>query len=162
MAERKKRITGRLVRSEVLSIRLDSRLRYLAELAARKQRRAVSSFVEWAVQDSLNRVFLQEDRDSHRSVAEEASILWDVDEADRFVKLALRYPDLLTHDEQVLWKVIRETGYVWKGQPDQKGRWVFNPSEDTLVMGHLRKYWEDFKKVARGEADRSILPKGTG
>lgn len=42
-----------------------------------------------------------------------ASQLWDVDEADQFVKLALRFPDLLTHDEQKLWKLIRETEDLW-------------------------------------------------
>jgi hypothetical protein len=31
-----------------------------------------------------------------------------VDEVDRFVWLALRYPDLFTHEEQVIWKRVRD------------------------------------------------------
>ena len=35
---------GKLARSETVTVRLDPKLRYLAELAARIQRRSVSSF----------------------------------------------------------------------------------------------------------------------
>ena len=39
---------SKLNRTETVTIRLDPKLRYLTELAARKQRRTVSSFIEWA------------------------------------------------------------------------------------------------------------------
>ena len=42
-----------------------------------------------------------------------ASSLWDVDEPDRFAKLALYYPDLLNHEEQSIWKLVRECRFVW-------------------------------------------------
>jgi hypothetical protein len=40
-----------------------------------------------------------------RRLAPRPSDLWDVDEAERFAKLALGYPHLLTHEEQVRWKL---------------------------------------------------------
>ena len=46
---------GKLARSEVVTVRLDPRLRYLANLVARKQRRTLSSFIEWAIEESLTR-----------------------------------------------------------------------------------------------------------
>jgi hypothetical protein len=155
---------GKLARSETVTVRLDPKLRYLAELGARKQRRTLSSFIEWAIEDSLSRVHLYEGSDNgdhSLSVADEKSNLWDVDEADRFVKLALAYEYMLTHEEQVLWKLIRETGFVWKGNHDLNGRWKWQVNKDSLVWGRLRKHWEDFNKVARGEAGRDILPKTT-
>ena len=102
---------GKLSRTETVTVRLDPKLRYLAELAARKQRRTLSSFVEWAIEEILKTIQLPEGE----NLASMAGALWDVDEPDRFVKLALLYPDMLTHDEQVLWKLITENGYVWRG-----------------------------------------------
>ena len=40
---------GKLSRSETVTVRLDPKLRYLAELAARLHRRTLSSYVEWAI-----------------------------------------------------------------------------------------------------------------
>ena len=40
---------GKLSRSETVTVRLDPRLRYLAELAARLHRRTLSSYVEWEI-----------------------------------------------------------------------------------------------------------------
>jgi hypothetical protein len=85
--------------------------------------------------------------------------LWDVDDADRFVNLALKFPELLTHDEQVLWKLIRENGYLWRGKHDSQGEWVWRTSGDALIMERLRGHWDKFNAVANGDADRSTLPK---
>jgi len=145
---------GKLTRSETVTVRLDPKLRYLAELAARRQRRTVSSYIEWAIEESLNRVLICEGK----SIADTAPTLWDVDEADRFAKLALNYPDLLTHGEQVLWKLIRENGYLFKGKYDSQGEWAWRASGDSLIMERLRENWDKFNAVARGEAEQSILP----
>ena len=56
--EKRKGGGGKLARSETVTVRLDPKLRYLAELAARKQRRTVSSFIEWAVEQSFSGVNL--------------------------------------------------------------------------------------------------------
>jgi hypothetical protein len=163
--ERKKGGGSKLSRSETVTVRLDPKLRYLAELASRKQRRTLSSFIEWAIEDSLSRVNIYEGNgyngDNNISIAEQASFLWDVDDADRFVNLALKYDYLLTHEEQVLWKLIRENGYLWKGNYDKKneGRWTWQLREESFLYKRLRDNWEIFNCVAKGEATRDVLPK---
>ncbi len=148
---------GKLSRSETVTVRLDPKLRYLAELAARRQRRTVSSYIEWAIEDSLGHVNL--DLSDGRSLAEEASVLWDVDEADRFAKLALRHPDLLTHEEQVLWKLVRENGWLWRGSYPSAGReWTWVVKEESLIFDRLRERWQTFCAVRDGTAEPSELP----
>lgn len=153
---------GKLSRSETVTVRLDPKLRYLAELAALKQRRTVSSFIEWAIEDCLGRVYLEESvfgNERGTSVADVAAKLWDVDDADRFAKLALSYPDLLTHEEQKRWKLIRENGYLWKGSSNKNnGKWTWRVEEDSLCFDRLRERWDDFCSVARGDASRDTLP----
>jgi hypothetical protein len=131
-------------------------LRYLAELAAWKQKRTLSSFIEQAIEESLGRVVLREAHGT--TVADEAENLWDVDEPDRFVKLAVRYPDMLTYEEQVLWKLIRETAYLWRGSYNTQGEWNWSVAQSGLIFDRLRSLWGKLKQVASGESDKSSLP----
>ena len=126
---------GKLSRSEVVTVRLDQKLRYLANLAARKQRRTLSSFIEWAIERALAEVKLS----GTSTVVEEARALWDIDECDRFVKLALYDESLLTYDEQAIWKIIQE----W----DSLG---FSKNERKVDWKHLREIWP--KVLATAEA----------
>lgn len=161
MTEEPKKTRGgsKLSRSEVTTVRLDPKLRYLAELAARKQRRTLSSFIEWAIEDSLNRFNIRESNGLKTTLQSQAENLWDVDEADRFAKLAFNFPELLTHDEQIVWKLVRENGALWNGWfRDSDGRWVWNVSEDYLLFQNLRTHWSTLKAVAAGEMDASALP----
>jgi hypothetical protein len=47
---------GKLSRSETVTVRLDPKLNYLCDLAARGQRRTKSSFIEWAIDNALKYV----------------------------------------------------------------------------------------------------------
>jgi hypothetical protein len=142
---------GRLARSEVATLRLDPRLRYFIELAARKQRRTVSSYLEWAAEESLDRIRLTDSEGSPHSMADEMGQLWDVDKVERFVRLAFRHPDLLDHHQQMLWKLIKENQYVW---PRQRGE----QPVANLNVERLRALWDRFVAVANGKAARSVLP----
>jgi hypothetical protein len=146
-------------KSEVVTIRLDPKLKYVAELAARKQRRTLSSYIEWAVEESLKAVHPAEGDDFPLSFADEASRLWDVDEPDRFAKLALQYPGLLNHEEQRIWKLVRECGYLWKGKyGGPANQWRWETIERSLISERLREHWPLFCAVARGEQPASALP----
>jgi len=157
-SETEKRKGGaKLSRSETVTVRLDPKLRYLAELAARRQRRTVSSFIEWAIEDSLKHLSL--DLNGGAKLADEAGMLWDVDDADRFAKLALRHPDLLTHEEQVLWKLVKENGFLWRGNYNNVDReWAWTVREESLLFDRLREHWPAFCSVAEGSAPHSALP----
>ena len=161
MASAKPRVPSgnKLARSEITTIRLDPKLRYLAELAARKQRRSLSSFIEWAVEDTLARVPVREGPDWMTSVMAEAEHLWDVDAADRFAKLALRFPELMTHEEQILWKLVRENGYLWRGKySSTTHEWTWTVQEGSLIFQRLRENWDAFQRVAAGEMPQDKLP----
>jgi hypothetical protein len=159
MPEIQKKGGGKLSRSETVTIRLDPKMRYLAELASRIHRRSLSSYVEWAIDESFSHVLMP---NMSSSVAELAGELWDVDEPDRFVTLATKFPNLLTHEEQKRWKLIRENGYLWRGRyADDSGekRWTWDPNKpQSLVLARLRESWDAFVAVAKDEAPPSALP----
>lgn len=156
---------AKLSRSETVTVRLDPQLNYLCELAARAQRRTKSSFIEWAIADSLKRVTLPEVPDNQRdfdggepTIQEKKAQLWQVDEPDRLVALALIAPALLTHEEQLIWKVLRENGYFWKGRFDKHDKWSWDISEQAIIPDRLRDQWETVKGVALGELPTAKLP----
>lgn len=149
---------GKLSRSETVTVRLDPKLRYLAELAARLHRRTLSSYVEWAIEASLEDTKPAIDGRG-RSIKDDAEYLWDVDEADRFARLALRYPHLLSHEEQVRWKLIRENGYLWKGSfTGRRREWTWTVDENSFVYPRLREHWAAFCRAADTGEGKEKLP----
>ena len=176
MAEEKRRGGGgKLARSETVTVRLDPKLRYLAELAARKQRRTVSSFIEWAVEHSFGNVDLYQGsgyNGDHSVTVEEASAsLWDIDECERFVKLAISYPELLNHDEQVRWKVLTDSGILTPARQRNSinylVKWRWDILED-YVFPALRREWDSLNRcIEEGkgqewvEATQKALKAGT-
>lgn len=145
--------SGDSVRSKVVGVRLDPKLRYLAEIAARKQRRTISSFIEWAIEDSLGRIELYHgsgyNGDYSVTLEQEISRLWDVDEAERFARLAILYPELLTTEEQEHWKLLADSLLFSPAKfRDRNGgnSWDWLALEDR-VFPMLRKVWPDFIKA---------------
>jgi hypothetical protein len=146
-------------RSETVSVRLDPKLRYLAELAARKQRRTLSSFIEWAIEESLANIPLTDRAGNVNNIRGVAADLWDVEEPDRFIRVATQYPDLLVHNEQRLWKVISEYGGVWRGYYDNDGEWTWGLQAHNAIYPRVREYWLLLNKVAFGDSHKSDLPR---
>ena len=99
---------------------------------------------------------------SDDTIGNKAEYLWDVDDADRFAKLALRYPHLLTHKEQVRWKLIRENGYLWKGSHVGPHReWTWTVDEASFIFERLREHRIAFCGVADAGLGHQLLPKWT-
>jgi len=154
---------GKLSRSVTVTVRLDPKLRYLVEIAARCQRRTVSSYIEWAVLESLSGIRLPDGMGGNGNVIEfvsdKADQLWSVDESERLARLAILHPALLNHDEQLLWKLICDRGLIWQGAYIVGGSRVWDWEKlERLVFPELRKHWNLFKEVLNGDAQENNLP----
>jgi hypothetical protein len=150
---------GKLNRTQTVTMRLDPRLRYLTDLAARTQRRTTSGFIEWAIELALSEIVLKDSEGPGYppiTLTDESNLLWDIDESDRFAKLAIYYPNLLTHDEQVLWKLISETTSLWTRICKSNGSPYI--ADGSMNYKMLREHWDILKTVAEGQADKGELP----
>jgi len=162
---------GKLSRSETVTVRLDPKLRFAAELAARKQRRTLSSFIEWAVEEAAKSVSIKVSQgfDEYNGPANDKAfdaieIAWDVEESEKFAKLALHYNHLLIHKEEVIWKLVTECGYFWNGSyqnnyAKEVSEWSWEIREDHLNFKRLKEYWWLLKSIAEGEMGVNELPK---
>jgi len=104
---------SKLTRTEVVQVRLDPKLRFAAEIASKAHRRTLSSFIEWAVDQAVKNVVVAKRGVCNDSAKDIAHFVWDINEADRFIHLASRYPELLTYDEECLWQLIISTQSIW-------------------------------------------------
>lgn len=161
MAEKNRKAKAGGPRTEVFAMRLDPKLKYLAEIASRKQRRSLANFIEWSLEQALAQVKLAEGEDINgqydRSVFDEAGKLWDLEPSDRFVKLAENYPDLLTYEEQLIWKAIFETT-AYESYKDDAGKNQFYSYDFVDGTGNrkttdrltIRECWPQLVAYAEG------------
>lgn len=148
-------------RSETVTVRLDPKLRYMAEIAARVQRKTLSSFIEWAVAESFKKVEVQF-LEKHPEVSVPADVLlaaiWDPIESDRLCILGSQYPNLLSHDEQKLWKLIVEVQHFAPLASDVGGEMKgFRIPIEQLER--VRKHWELLKAAALDGELPSVVAK---
>lgn len=127
-------------RKEATSVRLEPKIKYLVEIAARIQRRSVTNYIEWALEESLRSVHM--DDNISGSYGNTATLdylkdfLWSINESERFMILALNYPELLTFEEQKLWQVISKHPYLYLDKCP--GPWM----SENINYDALDKDWE--------------------
>lgn len=131
-------------RSETVTIRLEPRLKYLADIAAQKQRRSLSSFIEWAVEDSLSRVGLSDGGITIQDIESDyEKRLWDVDDSERFMRKAIHCPELLNNDDQKVWKMIEDSLLLIPAQSRKhtgERQWDWAALQDQ-VFPTIREKW---------------------
>lgn len=105
--------SGAVTKGEVITVRLSPKLKYALELLSRKQHRTQSAVVTWAIQEMINTdygLLKVTTRGTKFSVDNMLEVLWDVHPADRLVKLATHWPELMTYEQEKLIKVFKEGG----------------------------------------------------
>jgi len=108
--------SGSGAKSDVITVRVSPKLKHGLELLSRKQHRSLSSVVTWAVEQLVN------DRDIGLFDPRNGTTLgklWHVHPADRLVKLASYWPELMTYEEELLVEQIKDEGWGW---PVKKGK----------------------------------------
>jgi hypothetical protein len=155
MAEKNRKAKAGGPRTEVFAMRLDPKLKYLAEIAARKQRRSLANFIEWSLEKALDSVKLVESEEGAfgLSVLDQANKLWDLEPSDRLIKLAENYPDLLNYEEQIIWKAIFDVTTI---EP------YVDPEGETQFMTYELVYKKDGNKRADRSSVKECWPELVG
>jgi len=152
---------SKLGRTETVSIRLDPRLNYLCELAARSQRRTKSSYIEATLAEHIQTQIINKWRDTGPdepdSFGDKADVLWHVRESQRLVSLGIIAPELMTFEEQQVWALIEENGYFWRGQW-RSDVWRFDTYLGSIIRDRVDEHWDDLLAVAAGEKAADTLP----
>ena len=129
---------------ETLTIRVSPKMKFGLELLARKQHRNLTSVADWALYKAL--------KDPVEGLSEGLlEEVWDPYEPDRLVKLALKCPELLTYEEELIWRIIQNDSFYW------------NDERDAIVtIEVIRDEWETITGVAKRKLPYSALIKMKG
>lgn len=136
---------ARLTRTDVLTVRIDPRLNYLLEIAARLERRTKSSFAESVLEEAVGRVLDQVGISKLRceTKGELAALLWHPEPWCRLQILAERFPDAMTVEDQEIWTFLKEVDVFWVDATTRERRldalllrdiW---PVVQAVIAGHL-------------------------
>lgn len=125
-----KKGAGTLGKTEVLQFRLDPKSRFSMELAARYQKRTLSSAFDIAVESYIQSFRLKTandrivsftlDSDTERPLTALVDKLWDESEAVRLINTAQLAPELLSPEEKLIWRVITNQPLFWRSVPNSK------------------------------------------
>lgn len=150
---------AKTTRSETVTVRLDPRSRYMAELAARSQRRTLSSFIEWAVAEGFKSVVLDpRDGGPPETLKQAEEFLWDVHPGRRLALLQRGYPHLLTFEEQRLWKLCCDLIRIVRPALNVEPKRAAEVVEDAFIA----KHFEELEEIARADGDVIELAKKYG
>ncbi len=131
---------GKLNKSEAVQVRFDPILKMAAELAAGKERRTLSSFVEWAVEQAVKRTLVARDEAGNPiSAFQVANECWHHEDSRRLYVLAKCYSDLLTIRERKISEAINWTDQFVKGLGDDA---------DFVKFILISRAWDDFCRYA--------------
>lgn len=137
-------------KTDVLTLRLSPKLKYGLELLSRKQHRNISSTVTWAIEQAINNSEdgLRKNMSKGLKVAEPKQmldVLWDINEADRLVKLAIHWPELMDFFDEIMVRGIKDKGWGWPEKGDSatekmRQMWpdiLFGTDDSILYSGKL-------------------------
>ena len=100
------------IRTESMTIRIDPRTKYLAQLAALQHRLTLSSLVDSALIETVKATMITEDG-KRSSLLDAADDLWADHEADRTVMLAERFPFFLSAQQEWIWDKVQGAQKYW-------------------------------------------------
>ncbi len=155
---------GRLSRSETVTVRLDPKLNYLCDLAARVNRRTKSSMIEAALAATLHQVLIdpRPAEPPGPTIAQLAEELWHIDDVERLRRLAQIAPHLMSYEEQKIWSVIGNEAFFWFGRWTDLDHtmqyYVYAADPKQLWVERVREHWELIQLVAGGEVEATRLP----
>ena len=145
----KKKGGSKLNRTELVQVRIDARLRFLAEIASKAQIRTLSSFIESSMEKQLHEVsithlisntdFFEKNEAGQITVTEFGKKTWDTDNLIRFIRLAQNAPIFLTADEQEIWDAICNQPCFWIHSPTSNERVPF--------IKLIRSMWDELELV---------------
>ncbi len=140
---------SKLNKTETVQVRFDPKLKWACELLAAKERRTLSSLVEWVMEKAVREMIITSDEGKPITAWQVLEKSWDEETISRLTRLAITYPDLLTNTERRISDVLALL--VWFEESCMpKGNVVF-------FQPIAKKIWPSILACAEGEMDQEEL-----
>lgn len=149
----RKSAPGTVVKTETLTLRINAKLKYVLELVARKQHRNLSEVTSWCIEQAL---INQPEGAKSLGLGEfpkTVDALWSPFQSDRLVLLAIKRPDLMTYEDDVVWRFIQDDDRYWNAIGTSGERFQRHLLHEGKKRGGpnlkaIRQDWQDIKREA--------------
>lgn len=145
--ERKK--GSKLNRTEIFNVRFDPKLKWAAELLAAKERRTLSSLVEWVMEKAVKEMVVTSDDGKPVTAWQVADKSWAEEPISRIMKLSISYPDLLTNTEGRISSVL--SLLTWFEESCTPNGSIF------FLQPVAKRIWPSILACAEGEIEQQEL-----
>lgn len=141
------RSTDKAVKGRFVTVAFDEKTRFLIEMAARKERRTVSSLINEAVHEYIPKMTYAEGG-NFTPLTALVDEIWSPIAATRFVLHADRLPSTLTFEEQILWQLIQRDNELWRPLPGGEQRSRDGNAKNGIDHEVLRSKWTELTAKA--------------
>jgi hypothetical protein len=149
------RSTDRDVKGRFVTVAFDEKTRFLIEMAARKERRTVSSLINEAVHSYIPKMTYAEGG-TLTPLATLVDEIWSPIASTRFVLHADRLPSTLTFEEQILWQLIQQDDDLWRPLPNGEQFSRDGNAHHGIKHDVLRNRWDELNAKAKTIADEEL------
>lgn len=140
----------RVVKNEVLQVRIDPFGRHVVEVAAKLCNQTVSSYIGTALKQRLKDLHIPDpdDEDEVLDIHYLCKETYDRDDSKKFVKKAQNAHFLLSEDEKIKWEFIQSEPCFW----------IFTgESRKRVNIDLIKASWDLLDDLENGEIDRKAL-----
>lgn len=151
---------SKLNKSESVQVRFDPKLKMAVELLAARERRTLSSLVEWAMERTVKELPVTNDIQGKPVTAwKVADECWNEDQYYRIYLLEDKYEDLLTYEERRLSNIMFELRKLERRLSGIKDKDIeFNYTID-IWMKTIKIIWSSILEFYNKEIDETELCK---
>lgn len=151
---------SKLNKSESVQVRFDPKLKMAAELLAARERRTLSSLVEWAMERTVKEIPVATNMDGHPTSAWQiANECWDEDQCHRIFKISEHYCDLLTYEERHLLKIMEDLHKIETSMAETDDVEYLHFDLVDIWLKSMSKIWPSILEFSNKKIDKIELNK---
>jgi len=133
-------------KTEVITLRLNAKVKFGLELAARIEHRSVAQTVEMSIATLLSGTPCAPFRYKGEEISALIDHLWSPHRGQRLLKMVLNAPELLNPDEELLWNRLARTGRLdpyFIDAAETSRQPTFSAEQTRDVEDVIAAFWDD-------------------
>lgn len=156
---------GSRSKSEVITLRINPKLKFGLELTSRLHNRSVAQTVELAIMRILEDPYERASRFQDVTLEDDIiDSLWSPHRGERLLKMMLTHPELVSYEEEVLWNKMARAGlldsyFERPAEPSKKPLPSYNRLE---LEDRIARFWDEMDAAEKAEAEKKKKEKAKG
>lgn len=145
-------------KTEVITLRLNTKVKFGLELAARLGNRSVAQTVEMSIANLLYGKDGELPRYKDEVISSLIERLWSPHRGQRLLKMVLYAPDLLSPDEELVWNKLARAGHLdpyFDNAAESTRRPTYAAQHQGEVEDVIARFWDEDDRVAKGETRKT-------